>query len=381
MAKRRRDQTEPYGQLIDPAAEKLKRLKEDEESKTQKVGYNWVDETDSRIIEKVEKLLEILQGLLNAIPNDFSAPKDDAISKNVLAKLRLAETLKTAHRAGDFSFENTSQIPEDAFFATVLPSYLGHTPLTPRKTSSYPPPLPPINNTAIVDQVFTHKSYAADYRDAYDKDIPHNERLEFLGDSYYNHCMTRLVFTKFTTLREGGLSIFRSKLIGNVMAEKFSKLYGFEKKLLLADSCEREGLRSQTKVIADIFEAYIGGLILDSNDGPQIVEKWLYELAKPHIEEYEEKLVTEVIPDSNAKQKLHNLFVGTTARVAYNMISSGIGAQYVFTCCVDGQEFGRGAAMNQKNAKTLAAMKAWKTITESIDIWQDLMQRYQCTSG
>ena len=56
-------------------------------------------------------------------------------------------------------------------------------------------------------QALTHRSHGS----------PHNERLEFLGDSVLNCVMATLLFERFASLREGELSRQRANL-GRVAA-------------------------------------------------------------------------------------------------------------------------------------------------------------------
>ena len=56
---------------------------------------------------------------------------------------------------------------------------------------------------ALLEQALTHRSYGT----------PHNERIEFLGDSVLNCVVAAHLFDQFPALREGELSRLRATLV------------------------------------------------------------------------------------------------------------------------------------------------------------------------
>ncbi len=181
----------------------------------------------------------------------------------------------------------------------------------------YPPLLPIINNKVLQEQVFSHRSHANALAPSTSTKAHltrlHNERLEFLGDSYLNHWITRLLFRRMPDAREGELSVLRSQLIGNACCNEFAKLYGFERRLLLSSTAERDGVREAPKVVADVFEAYIGGLVLDGS--AEIAEGWVCALVAPRLDAYERQQMASQPLDTMAKQRIYNHY-GKTKKVA-----------------------------------------------------------------
>ncbi|GAO47760.1 hypothetical protein G7K_1959-t1 [Saitoella complicata NRRL Y-17804] len=224
---------------------------------------------------------------------------------------------------------------------------------------AWPPRLPPINSPELCRRVFTHRSYAPTAVSNPDPNT-HNERLEFLGDSYLNHTVTRLLYERFPHRREGELSTMRAHLVGNTMAMKFSELYQFPGRLLLSEGAQQDGVRNLPKVKADIFEAYIGGVVLDSPAGPDTVFIWLKQLLEPELRIVDQSLNQTTQLDRMAKQTLYNLLGGKQARVVYHWVGGkgggGADGGYVMACYVDGKEAARAHAMNQKDAGIKAAM-------------------------
>ena len=58
-------------------------------------------------------------------------------------------------------------------------------------------------NPDLLYQALTHRSHSH----------PHNERLEFLGDSVLNCAVAGLVFRHFSSLPEGNLTRLRANLV------------------------------------------------------------------------------------------------------------------------------------------------------------------------
>src|SRR3546814_14666264 len=58
-------------------------------------------------------------------------------------------------------------------------------------------------DASLLEQALTHRSHSG----------PHNERLEFLGDSVLNFVVASLLFVRFPKIDEGDLSRLRANLV------------------------------------------------------------------------------------------------------------------------------------------------------------------------
>lgn len=107
----------------------------------------------------------------------------------------------------------------------------------------------------------THSSFANEKRGAIH--FEHNERQEFLGDSILSAVVSEHIFEDPHAYPEGILTRLRA---GSVNADA---LYEYAKEISLGDymlmnhGLEESGGRTQKNVLADCFEALIGGLFLD----------------------------------------------------------------------------------------------------------------------
>ena len=230
------------------------------------------------------------------------------------------------------------------------------------KPENYPPPLPPIHNKAVEQQCFTHPSYIHDpaNKDASSSSL-HYERLEFLGDSYMNYCVTKILYKRLPDLREGELTRFRSQIISNDNIRHYAMMYGFHDRILLSYGAEKDDVREQGKKIADIFEAYIGGILTDQPDtGEEVVFKWMSEITAPQINETEKVARMILNVNKNAKQELYVLLDAEKAPAPTYVVTreGSTNTDYEVACLVQGKEMGRGVGKNKNEAGTRAAMQA-----------------------
>lgn len=234
-------------------------------------------------------------------------------------------------------------------------------------SSKWPPKLPQIKDPAIRARVFIHKSTIKDklYLTETEMINAHNERLEFLGDSVLNTVMTMIIYNKFPKFTEGQLSKLRMGLVSNERIKTWSFLYGFDKNLRTNfdvtkdNACFQQGKR---KLYADVFEAYIGGLIEDDpkHNMPK-VRKWLSKLAKPIIEEATQKDVDLESTDNvdlNAKRQLYSLIGYAALNLHYITVKrpTSEDPNTIVECRVgDGTTLGAGSGRNVKIAGLRAA--------------------------
>jgi ribonuclease-3 len=106
---------------------------------------------------------------------------------------------------------------------------------------------------------FTHRSYLNENRGF---GLPHNERLEFLGDA-----VLELVATEFLYLNyphpEGELTNFRSALVNYKKLSDIAKRLGFEQFLLMSRGEAKDMGRARQVILANCIEAVLGALYLD----------------------------------------------------------------------------------------------------------------------
>lgn len=116
-------------------------------------------------------------------------------------------------------------------------------------------------STALLLEALTHPSYLQDHPPA----GPHNQRLEFLGDSVIQFILTDALFREFTTEREGVLSRRRAVLSKGGFLTQMARDLGLDAALRLSKSENDSGGRTRASTLEDAFEALVGAVYLDSD--------------------------------------------------------------------------------------------------------------------
>ncbi len=119
--------------------------------------------------------------------------------------------------------------------------------------------IPQINNKDLLEQIFTHRSVVNESQEVRDS----NERLEFLGDSILSFIVSTHIFKSFPDSKEGELTSLRSVLTNTDMLYRIAKELDLGSHLLLSRGEEAGGGRTNKSILANTFEALIGGLFID----------------------------------------------------------------------------------------------------------------------
>ncbi len=106
---------------------------------------------------------------------------------------------------------------------------------------------------------FTHRSYLNENRGFH---LPHNERLEFLGDAVLELVSTEHLYKNYDH-PEGELTNFRSALVNYKMLSEIAARLGFEQFLLMSRGEAKDTGRARQVILANCIEAFIGALFLD----------------------------------------------------------------------------------------------------------------------
>lgn len=106
----------------------------------------------------------------------------------------------------------------------------------------------------LARQALTHRSFGT----------PHNERLEFLGDSLLNCAVATLLYERFPRLPEGDLSRLRAALVNQRSLAEVAAGLGLGEKLRLGEGELKSGGFRRPSILADALEALLGALFLDA---------------------------------------------------------------------------------------------------------------------
>jgi ribonuclease III len=106
---------------------------------------------------------------------------------------------------------------------------------------------------------FTHRSYLNEHRGFH---LPHNERLEFLGDAVLELISTEYLYKNYEH-SEGELTNFRSALVNYKMLSDIARRLNLEQHLLMSRGEAKDTGRARQVILANCIEALIGALYLD----------------------------------------------------------------------------------------------------------------------
>ena len=134
------------------------------------------------------------------------------------------------------------------------------------------------SDTSLLDTAFTHTSYANEHRLL---KISHNERLEFLGDAVLQLVISEYLYKEHPNRPEGDLSKFRSMIVREESLAGFSRDCQFDHFIKLGKGEEKSGGRDRDTILGDLFEAFLGALLLDQ--GVEAVKRFIYQVMIPKV--------------------------------------------------------------------------------------------------
>ncbi len=107
----------------------------------------------------------------------------------------------------------------------------------------------------LLQQALTHRSFGT----------PHNERLEFLGDSVLNCVIATELYRRFPRLPEGDLSRARAQLVKQDTLHEVAQTLRLGEYIQLGEGELRSGGHRRPSILADAVEAIIGAIYLDKD--------------------------------------------------------------------------------------------------------------------
>lgn len=127
----------------------------------------------------------------------------------------------------------------------------------------------------LLRQALTHRSFG----------MPHNERLEFLGDSVLNCVVAAGLYQRFASLKEGELSRLRASLVRQETLADIARTLSLGGLLRLGEGELKSGGAQRPSILADALEAVFGAIYVDAGfDAARAVIERLYEPAMGRID-------------------------------------------------------------------------------------------------
>ncbi len=185
--------------------------------------------------------------------------------------------------------------------------------------------------------------------------LPHNQRLEFLGDAVLGLVLTRELFDKFPEAGEGPLTQARAHLVNRRALAARAREIGLGGFLILSRSESASGGTDRSSNLADAFEAVVGAVFLDG--GYDSARGFLLRCFAGAFTGLETLQTIE-----NPKGELQELLQSTSAHPPrYRIVStSGPDHDRNFECAVlhQDRELARGHGKSKQAAVSAAALAA-----------------------
>ena len=206
----------------------------------------------------------------------------------------------------------------------------------------------------LLQRALTHRSFAYE-----NGGIPHNERLEFLGDSVLGQAVTVMLYTTLPDLDEGSLAKRRASVVSTVALAEVARGIGLGAHILLGKGEERTGGRDKDSILADTMEAVFGATFLSA--GPDAATALVLRLIEPLLgdpERYGAAMDPKTALQEIAARR------GLSAP-EYAVVSTGPDHDRRFTATVTvGALSTEGTGTSKKTAEMAAALAAWNVLND-----------------
>jgi len=129
----------------------------------------------------------------------------------------------------------------------------------------------------LLQSSLTHRSYLNENRRW---PMPHNERLEFLGDAVLELITTEFLYRNYPN-PEGELTNLRSALVNYKMLSEIASSLELDKYILLSKGEAKDMGRARQVILANAIEALIGAIYLDA--GFEVTRAFVDEFVITHL--------------------------------------------------------------------------------------------------
>ncbi len=125
-------------------------------------------------------------------------------------------------------------------------------------------------NKDLLIEALTHRSYLNEFPNWR---LPHNERLEFLGDAVLELVVSEELFRKFPNYPEGQMTVLRAALMNYQTLAMVAEGIGLDDFILLSRGEKKDIGKAREVILANAIEAVIGAIYLDQ--GMEIVRNFV----------------------------------------------------------------------------------------------------------
>lgn len=207
------------------------------------------------------------------------------------------------------------------------------------------------NDRKLLETAVTHSSYVKEHGNREKS----NERLEFLGDAFFDAIIGEKLFLLFSNKEEGFLSQMRATLVCENSLAKQAQALGIGEFMKLGKGEDRNGGRTRKSILADALEAIMGAIYLDG--GFEEVKRVVLEIFDGAVSEVESGKILNVDHKTALQEKLQR---NGNVDIKYEVIDQvGPDHDKTFTVqlIIDGEPMTIGVGKSKKKAEQQAAGK------------------------
>lgn len=210
------------------------------------------------------------------------------------------------------------------------------------------------NNLDLLKEALTHRSYLNENPKW---GVPHNERLEFLGDAVLELVVTEHLFHAYPQSPEGELTSIRAALVNYQILARVADAIHLHGSILLSRGEAKDTARAKEVILANAFESLIGAIYLDQ--GYAAVATFITDHVLTHSDDIVENNLHKD-PKSHLQEIIQEKYKVTPRYVVLN--ESGPDHDKVFEIGVYfGEEFAaRGKGFSKQEGEIEAAKNALK---------------------
>lgn len=209
-----------------------------------------------------------------------------------------------------------------------------------------------LRESGLLDLALTHRSYS------YENDgIPHNERLEFLGDAVLQLAVTEKLYADHPSLPEGDLARRRAATVSARALAVIASRLRLGEYVKLGRGEDLSGGRAKVSILADTTEAVIGSVHLAC--GQDVSRRFVLDLMSPLLDS------DEFLESSyDFKSRLQEIAAASGLTPVYRITETGLEHDKTFTAqvSVEGVVSASGEGHSKKDAELAAAQNAVRAI-------------------
>ncbi len=205
----------------------------------------------------------------------------------------------------------------------------------------------------LLKSALTHKSYKIIHKEINWND---NERLEFLGDSVLNLCISFLLFKKFKEDKEGSLTQKRAYLVCKNTLIKVSKKFKLEDYIYLGKREKKLDIKSKENICARALEALIGAMFLEG--GFEVVLERVKKWFQPYLIKFYKK--RPLNPKTQLQEFVQKLWNKNPEYEILSISGPSHNPEFEVAIKFNGEIIAKAKGKSKKSAEILAAKKALK---------------------